>query len=82
MASERFIICIPRGCGFNDAMCQISVAHEFSIKTNRKLIIDTRLSGIADDLSNYMILKDLSSEIVLKLSKSRLMQLNEMDWLL
>jgi len=75
---DRYIICIPRGCGFNDVMCQISEAHEFSIKTKRNLIIDTRLAGIADNLSNYMRLKNISDKIDLELSNSRLMQLNEM----
>jgi hypothetical protein len=75
---ERYILCIPRGCGFNDVMCQISEAYQFALQTNRKLIIDTRLSGIADDFSNYMELRDLSTEIELAVSRSRLNQLNEM----
>ena len=42
------------------------------------MIIDTRLAGIADNLSNYMSLKNISDKIDLELSNSRLMQLNEM----
>lgn len=75
--SEKFIVCIPRGCGFNDVLCQISEAYTFALKTNRKLIIDTRLSGLADDFSNYVISKDPSIEI--ELSNSRLTQLNSLS---
>lgn len=75
--SEKFVLCIPRGCGFNDVLCQISEAHTFALKTNRKLIIDTRLSGLADDFSNYVISKDPSIEI--ELSNSRLAQLNSLS---
>ena len=74
--SEKFILCIPRGCGFNDVLCQISEAYTFALKTNRKLIIDTRLSGIADVFSNYVTSKDPSIEI--ELTNSRLSQLNSL----
>lgn len=75
--SERFIVCIPRGCGFNDVLCQISEAYAFASKTNRKLVIDTRLSGLADGFSNYVISKDPSIEI--ELSNYRLTQLNSLS---
>lgn len=75
--SEKFIVCIPRGCGFNDVLCQISKAHTFSLKTNRKLIIDTRLSGLADSFSSYVTSKDSSIEI--ELTNSRLSKLNNMS---
>jgi len=75
----KYILCIPNSCGFNDVMCQIYEAYVFSIKTNRKLIIDTRLSGLADHLSNYMELINSSDNIVLDLNEITIKKLNKLS---
>ena len=74
---NKYIICIPQLCGFNDVMVQIYEAYEFAKKTNRKLIIDTRLSGLADHLSNYMELIDPSNNIELALNEHHIKELNK-----
>jgi len=76
---NKYILCIPNSCGFNDVMCQIYVAYMFSKKTNRKLIIDTRLSGLADDLSNYMELNDPNTNIELNLNEKSIEYLNTLS---
>jgi len=76
---EKYILCIPKGCGFNDTMCQIYVAYKFSLETNRTLIIDTRLSGLADLLTNYLELIDPSNKIKLGLSDKKIKQLNKLS---
>lgn len=76
---EKYIVCIPLGCGFNDTMCQIYEAYRFSIKTNRTLIIDTRLSGLADCMTNYMEIIDPSNKIELGLSDKKIQDLNNLS---
>lgn len=76
---EKYIVCIPKGCGFNDTMCQIYAAYKFSLETNRKLIIDTRLSGLADSLTNYMELIDPSNKTELVLSDKKIQLLNKLS---
>ena len=76
---NKYILCIPKSCGFNDVMCQIYIAYMFAKKTNRKLIIDTRLSGLADDLSNYMELNDPKSNIELNLNEKSIEYLNTLS---
>ena len=49
----RILLCVPRGCGFNDAMCQIWQSFHYAVQTKRELLIDTRFCGLADDLSYY-----------------------------
>jgi len=77
--SLKYILCIPNSCGFNDVMCKINEAYLFSKKTNRKLIIDTRLSGLADHLSNYLELNDLSANIDLNLNEKSIQYLNTLS---
>lgn len=76
---EKYILCIPKNCGFNDTMCQIDEAYKFSKKTNRKLIIDTRLSCLADLLSNYMEILDPSDNIELDLTERNIKYLNNLS---
>lgn len=76
--SIKYIVCIPRGCGFNDILCQIHEAHKFAQTSGRKLIIDTRLSGLADNLSKYMTVVDSSELIQLHLTDEILVQINTM----
>ena len=76
--SIKYIVCIPRGCGFNDILCQIHEAHKFAQTTGRILIIDTRLSGLADNLSKYMTVEDCSESIQLHLADETLVKINTM----
>jgi hypothetical protein len=76
--SIKYIVCIPRGCGFNDILCQINEAHKFAQTTGRILIIDTRLSGLADNLSKYMSVEDCSESIQLHLADETLEKINTM----
>jgi len=50
----RFLLCMPRGCGFNDTMCQIWQSFQYALRTERELLIDTRFCGLADHLSYYV----------------------------
>ena len=77
--SNKFILCIPNSCGFNDTLCQINEAYMFSKKTNRKLIIDTRLSSLADHLTNYMELNDPATNIDLNLNDKNIQYLNKLN---
>lgn len=65
---EKYVLCLPKGCGFNDVLCQINEAYKFSKKSNRTLLIDTRLSGLADSLSNYfeLLIQDITIKLNLK----------------
>ena len=60
----KFVLCIPRGCGLNDILYQLWLSLEYCHKYNRILLIDTRLSGLWDDFSNYMIPKEQNAGIV------------------
>jgi hypothetical protein len=75
---ERYVLCIPRGCGFNDLLCQINKANEFALKTGRTLLIYTRLSGLADSLSNYFEPIDPDGGIVLDVKPDDLCRLNRL----
>ena len=77
--NEKYVLCIPRGCGFNDLLCQISEAHGFALKTGRTLLIDTRLSGLADSLSNYFELVEPDDKIILGLEPDGLRRLNRLS---
>ncbi len=76
---EKYILCIPRGCGFNDVLCQIQEAYKFSQKSNRILLIDTRLSGLADSFSNYFELRFPNNRIKLDLSNEDLNYLGQLS---
>ena len=60
-------------------MCQIHEAHAFALKTNRTLILDTRLSGLADALSHYLILQNNTCQIELELSPENLKKINNLS---
>ena len=75
---EKYVLCLPKGCGFNDVLCQINEAYKFSIKSNRTLLIDTRLSGLADSLSNYFDLLIPDQRIKLNLRDEDLFKLNKL----
>lgn len=45
---------MPRGCGLNDVLCQIWHSYQYAKAQNRILLVDTRVSGLADRLSRYM----------------------------
>jgi hypothetical protein len=75
---EKYVLCLPRGCGFNDVLFQINEAYKFSLKSNRTLLIDTRLSGLADSLSNYFELLIPDNRIKLNLKDEDLENLNKL----
>lgn len=75
---EKYVLCLPRGCGFNDVLCQINEAYKFSKKSNRTLLIDTRLSGLADSLCNYFDLLIQDNRIKLNLKDEDLYKLNKL----
>jgi len=75
---EKYVLCLPKGCGFNDVLCQINEAYKFSKKSNRTLLIDTRLSGLADSLSNYFDLLIQDNTIKLNLKDEDLYKLNKL----
>jgi hypothetical protein len=56
----RYVLCAPNACGFNDVMCQIWASYLYAQASNRSLLIDTRFSGLADNLSYYMQPRDIS----------------------
>jgi len=74
----KYVVCIPKGCGFNDVLCQINEAYKFSKISNRTLLIDTRLSGLADSLSNYFDLLIPDHRIKLNLRDEDLFKLNKL----
>ena len=75
---EKYVLCLPKGCGFNDVLCQINEAYKFSKKSNRILLIDTRLSGLADSLCNYFDLLIQDNRIKLNLKDEDLYKLNKL----
>jgi len=50
--SERFLLCRPKG-GLNDCLFQIYETLMHAIRSNRRLIIDTKNWGLCDEFSNY-----------------------------
>jgi hypothetical protein len=77
--NNKYILCLPRGCGFNDVLCQINVAYQFAQKTNRTLMVDTRLSGLADPLSDYFELTTINTSIILDVKSENLNYLNQLS---
>lgn len=75
---EKYVLCLPKGCGFNDVLCQINEAYKYSKISNRTLLIDTRLSGLADSLSNYFDLIIPDQRIKLNLRDEDLFKLNKL----
>jgi len=75
---EKYVLCLPKGCGFNDVLCQINEAYKFSKKSNRTLLIDTHLSGLADSLSNYFDLLIQDNTIKLNLKDEDIHKLNKL----
>ena len=76
---DRFVVCLPRGCGFNDVLCQIWASYVYALRTGRKLLVDTRLSGLADHLSEYMEVCHPSDRIELQVTEDRFAELNRMS---
>jgi hypothetical protein len=75
---EKYVLCVPKGCGFNDVLCQIQDAYQFSVKTNRTLLIDTRISGLADSFSYYFDLKIKTERIKLDINNELIETLNSL----
>ena len=72
-AMRRYVACVPsQFSGFNDVMCQIWRAYEYAQSCDRVLLIDTRMSCLADDLTHYMtyvgpagaVISPISSELI------------------
>ncbi len=75
---EKYVLCIPKGCGFNDVLCQIHDAYQFSVKTNRTLLIDTRISSLAESFSNYFDLIIDNERIKLDVNDETIKNLNSL----
>jgi len=71
------MLCAPRRCGFNDVLNQIWMACQLALNEDRRLIIDTRMSGLWDDLDNYLTPLQ-STRITARLTDESLEQLNRM----
>jgi len=52
---QNVVLCVPRWCGLNDTLVQIWFAYQFALNDERRLMIDTRVSGFWDDLDNYLV---------------------------
>jgi len=74
--NEKYILCIPRECGFNDILCQIFNAYKFALNSNRILLVDTSLSGLADSFSNYFKLITPDKRIILDFKFDDIVKLN------
>lgn len=74
---ERFVLCAPRRCGFNDVLNQIWVAHQLATRESRHLIIDTRVSSLGDDLDHYLNPRP-STGVTARLTDEDLVHLNQM----
>lgn len=53
--NDKIVLCVPRWCGLNDTLVQIWFAYQFALSQGRQLHIDTRISGLWDDLDNYLV---------------------------
>ena len=63
---------MPRACGLNDVLCQIWLSYQYAKANNRILLVDTRVSGLADRLSRYMTpTQGWGSDII---------EINDSDW--
>lgn len=65
-AEPRFLVCRPRG-GFNDTLCEIEKCWRYAEATQRRLIIDSRRSGLHDDFWRYFKARDAFVHILAKL---------------
>jgi hypothetical protein len=72
----RLLLCMPRGCGFNDAMCQIWQSFHYAVHTKRELLIDTRFCGLADDLSDYF---QIAATAMMQRVPTQI-DINKVDW--
>ena len=54
-AGERYLLCIPRGCGLNDTLVQIWQSYRVAKAQRRTLMIDTRLCAFWDHLDDYLV---------------------------
>jgi hypothetical protein len=74
--SPRWLLCRPRG-GLNDSLCQIQKSIIHALRFNRRLIIDTKPSGLRDDFGNYFETVFPFAEIRTRLTDSLTRQLNQ-----
>ncbi len=65
---DRYVACIPQYCGFNDVMCQIWRTYEYACSCNRVLVVDTRASCLADDISYYMNYAGSQDNVIMHMS--------------
>ena len=80
-SDKKVVLCVPRWCGLNDSLVQIWFAHQFATSHGRQLLIDTRISGLWDDLDNYLDLQVATKvgqvPITLRVSDSDIHHLNK-----
>ncbi|MCR8725932.1 hypothetical protein [Frigidibacter sp. ROC022] len=50
--SDQVLLAMPRG-GFNDMLCQLELCVRAAERSGRLLVVDTRQSGLEDDLFEY-----------------------------
>ncbi len=75
----RYVLCLPRRCGFNDVLNLIWDSYSYAKQFNRHLVVDTRLSGLHDSLSSYFTLRDGIKGVDLELSLEQFQDFNRMS---
>ncbi len=77
--AARYVLCMPRGCGLNDVLCQIWHSYQYAKAQNRILLVDTRVSGLADRLSRYMTPAQGWGSDMIELDDSHWAHLNQLS---
>jgi hypothetical protein len=73
----KYLLCRPRG-GLNDTLCQIEACWSYCEKYNRRLIIDTKRSGIFVDLSELFV-NTSENEFIFNLPNELIEELNKLS---
>ncbi len=67
VTAKGYLLAMPRG-GFNDTLCQLERCARHAAATGRRLIVDTRLSGMGADLFDYFDLGPDQAGMIVKAS--------------
>jgi len=73
--SNRHLLCRPQG-GLNDNLCQIQKSIIHALRFNRKLIIDSKRSGLWDHFDQYFETIEPFANIKTRLTEKHVQQLN------
>lgn len=72
---SRFVYCRPVG-GLNDTLCEIARCWDYAEKTNRALVIDTRVSGLMGQFSSFFAIKPTKISVFTTVTQELLDHLN------